>query len=256
MKRNSAKHQQHAAKPQQHTAKSQSAPQAQHAAQTPLSAQAQLSATGQMRALRIEAEDIVRKVRTAARASAFSEIELQKLLHDIQVQQVELELQNDELRQAQHALEVSRARYFDLYDLAPVGYFMLDENGLIVEANLTGANLLGVPRAVLLKQPLSRFIVGEDADSYYMHRKLLLQTGEAQGFELRLTNGPNASFPAWIETTLTRPGQDAPVCRVVVSDITQLKAVQEQLQHSQRLQDGAGGRLVAQIARQRDNVVE
>ena len=108
------------------------------------------------------------------------------LLHELQVHQIELEMQNEELRRAQEELEASRARYFDLYDLAPVGYFTLSEQGLILEANLTAARLLGVERSALVKQPLSRFILPEDQDIYYRHRKQLFETGAPQVWELRL----------------------------------------------------------------------
>ena len=201
-----------------------------------------LSATKQMKAFRMEAEEIVRQVprKVTASVAALSANEVQRVLHDLQVQQIELELQNDELRQAQQALEISRARYFDLYHLAPVGYFTLDENGLILEANLTGANLLGAARGALIKQPFSRFIVGEGADTYYLHHRRLLNTGAPQGFELRLMNASNTSFPVWVEATIAQTGEAAPACRVVISDISELKIVQEKLQHSQRLLKTAG----------------
>src|ERR1039458_9788434 len=85
-----------------------------------------------------------------------------RALHELRVHQIELEMQNEELRRTQQELEASRERYFDLYDLAPVGYFTLSEQGLILEANLTAAKLFGVARSVLVKQPLSRFILPED----------------------------------------------------------------------------------------------
>ena len=81
-----------------------------------------------------------------------------RLVHELQVHQVELEMQNEELRRAQEELEASRARYFDLYDLAPVGYFTVSEQGTILEANLTAATLLGIERGTLLAQPLTRFV--------------------------------------------------------------------------------------------------
>ena len=109
-----------------------------------------------------------------------------RALHELRVHQIELEMQNEELRRTQEELEVSRARYFDLYDLAPVGYFTLSEQGLILEANLTAAKLLGVARGALVKQPLSRFILREDQDIYYLHRKALLETGTPQAWELRV----------------------------------------------------------------------
>ena len=94
-----------------------------------------------------------------------------RALHELRVHQIELEMQNEELRQTQEELEASRARYFDLYDLAPVGYFTLSEQGLILEANLTAAKLLGVTRGTLVKQPLSHFVLREDQDIYYLHRR-------------------------------------------------------------------------------------
>lgn len=73
---------------------------------------------------------------------------MQQLFHEPQVHQVELELQNDELRRVQHELEAARARYFDLYDRAPIGYLTVGENGLILEANQSAASLLGVSRVL------------------------------------------------------------------------------------------------------------
>jgi len=108
------------------------------------------------------------------------------VLHDLRVHQIELEMQNEDLRRTQAELEASRARYFDLYDLAPVGYFTLSEQGLILEANFTAATLLGWPRGALVRRPLTRFIVRDDQDIYYLHRKRLFATGAPQVMELRL----------------------------------------------------------------------
>ena len=201
-----------------------------------------VTAAGQKESLRQQAERIARDKAGMAleNLNALSSDDAQRVLHDLQVHQIELELQNEELRQAQDALEASRARYFDLYDLAPVGYFTLDENGLILEANLTGANMLGVARAALVKQPLSRFVLGEDADNYYLHHKQLFKTGEPQAFELRLSRKDSAPFTAWIEATVAPGAGGARISRKVVSDITERKAIQEKLRHSQSLLQTAG----------------
>jgi PAS domain-containing protein len=84
---------------------------------------------------------------------ALSIEEIRRILHELRVHQIELEMQNEEMRRNQVELDAVRARYFDLYDLAPVGYSTISEKGLILESNLTCATLLGVARAALVKQP-------------------------------------------------------------------------------------------------------
>jgi PAS domain S-box-containing protein len=145
------------------------------------------------------------------------------------VHQIELEMQNEELRRTQAELETSRARYFDLYDLAPVGYVTIGEQGLILEANFTAATLLGVPRGALVKQRLTRFIVPDDQDRYYLHRKRLFATGTRQVFDLRLQKEDGTQFWARFEATPTQDADGATeLCRAVVSDISELKRVEEE----------------------------
>ncbi|MDZ7760741.1 MAG: PAS domain S-box protein, partial [Desulfovermiculus sp.] len=142
--------------------------------------------------------------------------------------QIELEMQNEELRTAQEEIEESRARYFDLYDRAPVGYCTLSEKGLIQEANLTATTLLGVNRAALIKQPISRFILKEDQDIYYLHHKKLFETGEPQECELRLLKPDGRFFWGHLTETAAQAKDGAPVCRVVLIDITERKRAAEE----------------------------
>ncbi len=145
------------------------------------------------------------------------------LLHELRVHQIELEMQNEELRRTQRELEASRIRYFDLYDLAPMGYFTISEQGLILEGNLTAAGLLGVSRSALVKRRLTAFVLPEDQDIYYLHRKLLFETGAPQVCEFRMLRA-NAS-PFWVRmvATAAQDADGAPVCRAVMSDITDRK---------------------------------
>ena len=197
---------------------------------------------GRLKILRQQAEKIAQDKpgRVVENLGALSPADAQRVLHDLQVHRIELELQNEELRRAQDALEASRARYFDLYDLAPVGYFTLNEGGLILEANLTGANLLGVARRALVNQPLGRFVVSDDADAYYLNHRQLFRTGEPRAFELRLARKNGAPFSAWIEATVTTDESGTRICRKMVSDITGRKAIQDKLRQSQSLLQTAG----------------
>ena len=141
--------------------------------------------------LRQRAEARVREgaVRTPKDLEALSPTQTWRLLHDLQVHQIELEMQNEELRRTQLELDAARERYFGLYDLAPVGYCTVSESGLTLEANLTAARLLGVARRAMVAQPFSRFILGEDHDVYYLHRKQLFATGEPQAWQVRMVTG-------------------------------------------------------------------
>ncbi|MRR57230.1 MAG: PAS domain-containing protein [Deltaproteobacteria bacterium] len=92
---------------------------------------------------------------------------MRRLVHELQVHQVELEMQNEELRQAREALEVSRNKYAELYDFAPVGYFAFDAHGLIREVNLAGAQLLGIERQLLANKPFSQFIADAEGRAVF-----------------------------------------------------------------------------------------
>jgi PAS domain S-box-containing protein len=158
--------------------------------------------------------------------------EARQILHELRVHQIELEMQNEELRQTQGELAASRERYFDLYDLAPVGYFTISESGQILEANLTAATLLGVTRSSLVNRGLISFILPEDQDNYYRHRKQLLVTGEPQACEVRLIRKDGSLFWARFEATAARDPAGSPVCLAVVSDVTGHKRDEEVIRAS------------------------
>jgi PAS domain S-box-containing protein len=161
-----------------------------------------------------------------------------RLLHELQVHQIELEMQNEELRRAQAELEASRTRYFDLYDLAPVGYFTVSEQGLILEANLTGAGLLGLARRDLTRQPISHYILPEDQDIFYRHRRQLLEAGTPRECELRMLRAEAAPFWARLESTVAQDGESGEsVCRIVVSDIDARKQAEQALADLNRGKD-------------------
>ena len=138
--------------------------------------------------LRQQAKDQALKetAEPSATCDTLSPEETSRMIHELQVHQLELEMQNEELQRVQIELDRSRARYFDLYDLAPVGYCTLTEQGVFLEANRTACILLGVNRNALIGQRISQFIHQEDQDTYYLHRKKLVGMGSLQAFELRM----------------------------------------------------------------------
>jgi len=154
-------------------------------------------------------------------------------LQALHTHQVELELQNTELRQAQAELDAVRARYFDLYNLAPVGYVTVSEHGVILEANLTAATLLGMPRGTLVTQRLSRFICKDQQDAYYQYRKQLLATAAPQAFELRMLKKDGTPFWGRLDTSIAQDAVGARVLRVVLSDITTRMQAEEVLHESE-----------------------
>lgn len=147
--------------------------------------------------------------------------------------QIELEMQNEELRRSQEQLEASRARYFDLYDLAPVGYLTLNEHGSILEANLTAVTMLGAPKSLLNKNSFTHCVLREDQDIFYRHRRSLFETGAPQVFEIRMRNSNGTQYWARVEARVAQDGESgAPICRVVLSDITEPKRMEEEIRRS------------------------
>ncbi|MBF0203764.1 MAG: PAS domain S-box protein [Desulfamplus sp.] len=159
--------------------------------------------------------------------------EIRQMIHELQVHQTELEMQNDELRQIQTNLDEARSRYFDLYDLAPVGYLTLSQKGLITEANLTAATMLGTSRSKLVGQPLTGYIFEEYQDIYYLNRKQCLETGQLKACDLKLLYKDGSPFWVHLTTSIVRYKDDSFVLRVVITGIGELKAVEEALRCSE-----------------------
>jgi formate hydrogenlyase transcriptional activator len=153
--------------------------------------------------------------------------ETHRMLQELRVHQIELEMQNVELRRIQAEMDLYQERYFDLYDLAPVGYCTLSEKGLILEANLTAAKLLNVDRGALVRKPITQFILKEDQDIYYRHRKHLFETGEPQVCELHMVNQDRTPFWARLDSTVVKYSGGETQCRVVIIDITAHKRAEE-----------------------------
>jgi two-component system CheB/CheR fusion protein len=186
----------------------------------------------ELKRLRKQAEKVVQE-----KAADFQDIpagDVQELIHELQVHQIELEMQNDELRRAQLELEDSRNKYYELYDFAPIGYFTLDQNGLILEANLAGADMLGIERRYLIKRAFSGFVVPAYHELFYSHRKRVLETRTHQTCDLKLhRNDGNAVYVQMESVSVQDDVEDIGQFRTTIVDITERKQMEEALQESE-----------------------
>ena len=157
--------------------------------------------------------------------------ERDRLIHDLEVHQAELEAQNQQLREAHHQLEESRARYSDLYDFAPVAYCTFDPAGRVLEINLTGAAMLGTPRSRVIGKPFAVYVSEPDRAVFRNHlqRRLSLPQG-AEVVELTLVSSTKHSIVVQMVSAVARnPGGAIVGCRSTFTDITEQKSAEEAL---------------------------
>lgn len=176
--------------------------------------------------LRARAEERLRAREEAASLRTGEEADALRLLHELQVHQVELELQNAELERTRDELEASLERYTDLYDFAPVGYFTLARDGGIYSANLAGADLLGVPRARLLGRRFGTFLPPAERAGFDAFLTRTLDDTQREACEVTLDPGIGAKRIARIEATASPSGKD---CRVAVLDVTGQRAAEAEI---------------------------
>ncbi len=184
--------------------------------------------------LRERAEE---KLRTTQKDVAkMTTADVQRLVHELQVHQIELELQNQELRETQVELARTRDRYSDLYEFAPVGYLSLDDKSVIHEANLTAANLLARERPSLIGHHLSDFVARESQNALYLRWHEALESIIRTQCEVRITRLDGSAFDAQLDIVVcgTNPGNSGvsqiEEVRVTLSDISQRKAAEAELQ--------------------------
>jgi len=174
-----------------------------------------------------------------------------RLVHELQVHQVELEMQNAELQGAWDQMEVMLEKYTDLYDFAPVGYFSIDEQGLILDVNLTGAALLGVERSRLINCRLPRFVASMSRPTFLAFLEEIFAEPGRQICEASLRNEDGTSF--WANLQGASAASLSGVrkwCRLAVSDISALKRAEEAQRRMEAL-DAANQELKKEIVQRK-----
>ena len=182
-------------------------------------------------ALRQRAEAMIQKSAAHSRGyiESMTREKPDRILHELHVHQIELEMQNQTLMAAQIAMEASRDRFVDFYECAPVGYLTLTDRGLIADINQTGAALLGAERGKLLQQPFARFVSPDDADRWHLHFMSVKKRDGKLNCDLALH--PREGAPAFVRLDslrLIKDGQALTV-RVVLTDITERKQAERML---------------------------
>jgi PAS domain S-box-containing protein len=176
--------------------------------------------------LRHRAETWVKKQHGDA-TSLRTQVDTERLLHELRVHQVELELQNTELQRARDEAETALERYTDLYDFAPVGYFTIDAQGRILETNLTGAALLGIERSRSINLRFQSFLSPSSRPAFLAMLARVMAKPCKEVCEVSVQNSAGAfwaDLQASSAACLSGPGK---CCRVAVSDISALKRAEE-----------------------------
>jgi PAS domain S-box-containing protein len=178
-------------------------------------------------------------VTAAAAADPFAR-PVENLLHELQVHQIELEMQNETLRQAQISLEEARDRYRNLYEFAPIGFLTLTSEGLIAEINLVGADFLKMERKKLLQKKFTSFVAREDQDRWVRYYTRMCDPG-GQGsldmdmeLELAIKRSDNTILHTQLNCTYQRTGAAGLMIRIALTDISRRKHAENESKHSLR----------------------
>ena len=161
--------------------------------------------------------------------------ETQKLFHELQIQQLELEMQNDELATVAIELEAQKTKFSSLFELAPIGYLVLNNKAVILDINQTGCRLFGLRKELLVGKSLPGFVYADDVSLFYSFFRRVLSETEEQNCQLKMFNLGQSTFYAVLNGIST--GKASPLnCYVTLTDITEKKHAElELLKAKQRL---------------------
>ena len=181
--------------------------------------------------LRQRAEAITRQMLSdEANSDRFlSPMESKKALHELRVHRIELEMQNEDLRDAQEALEESRDRYVDLYDFAPVGYLTLTDKGMIEEINLTASTLLGVERKKLQQHRFASLVIANDRTRWMTQFLNVLEKGDKSDVEVAIKRHDGTVFQAALDCKRASLGDGEMAIRIALTDVTERKQAEVEL---------------------------
>lgn len=177
--------------------------------------------------LRKKAEAIL-KNKTQKSNSALTEAELLRAVHELEVFQIELELQNEELKLARERAEYIAQKYTSLYDFAPIGYFTLSEEGIILDLNLIGSKMLGKERAILKGKSFGRFIPEKGLSTFNLFLKKTFKSKTKEMSEMLVLGCDDKSICAQLTAIVEEEHDDH--CLLTILDITERKKAESELE--------------------------
>ena len=191
-------------------------------------------------------DQLKKKLRSKAEAMALKkpvsklDITMKKaktLMHELEVHQIELEMQNQELRETQHHLEDARDRYTDLFDFAPIGYLVLDEKGVIENINLTACTMMGTERSLIKGKPFSAYMSGRESGKLFLKLREAYESEVLKPFDVQIKRNANSTFTALVHGTVTRNETGAALYRISMQDITEIREAEILQQQHKDLQN-------------------
>jgi diguanylate cyclase (GGDEF)-like protein/PAS domain S-box-containing protein len=159
--------------------------------------------------------------------------DVQFIIHELQVHQVELQIQNEELRRLQLELEISRDNFSNLYDFAPVAYCTLDQSGIIREANQMCSEIIGIEKRILIGQQLAHFVHHDDQDVFYLHQRQTLKSCKKEVCEIKIVATGGEVHHVQIQSVVSEGEEEGERIRVVLSDITERKKIEQTLRDNE-----------------------
>lgn len=183
--------------------------------------------TAYAKELRLKAEKILQE--SAQHIKDYNAKQIEQLIHELQVHQVELEIQNKTLQDAHRELGYTRDQYLQLYNSAPVGYLTSDAFGVVLQVNLTLETMLGVSPEELLNAPLGKWCT--DKDAYYLHCRALIRTQDNASCEMEMKRADGTIFYAYVESCVIDNNQSdiIPCIRSIIMDVTDKKLMEQEL---------------------------
>ncbi|BDZ66948.1 sensor histidine kinase [Methanobacterium ferruginis] len=180
--------------------------------------------------LRMKAEEVLVEKKGHSKKLT---LEINELIHELEVHQIELEIQNENLIKTQILLEESRRDYVELYDFAPVGYFTFDKNWIIKRVNLTGFTILGIPRKFLINTAFVRYIDPSYRKIFYEHCQEVKESHEKNHCELELLSKEKSPFFASLDSIMVSDkGGKFKEFRTILTDITERKRAEKEIEES------------------------